>query len=174
MKLSSRTPWLALLAGALLAFSVHAQIAPKPEPGPGQEPDPKILNDIADCLAQGLPQEWQRAWFVINEIDRDERSATRSFEANFFYATEANSPVGRRLQTCGPEKIIENVKALNAYLADSQQRWTSATFTFTRDGKFDAKYDFEPPKPRAEPAPAAAKPPAKARSSSKKKPEASK
>ena len=178
----------AAFAGALFAFAVQAQdpqkSAPKPEPapaaaqepaakpqpGPGQEPDPQILEGIVNCLAEGLPQDWKKTWFVISEIDRDERKATRSFEANFFYATEPDDSTGRRLQTCGAERVIDGVKALNAYLTDSQQRWTGATFTFMRDGRFEAKYDFTPFKPAA--AKPAAKP--KAKSASKKKQEPAK
>lgn len=167
---------VALLLGTLIAFAVHAQDpqkpapkadeakqepAAKPAPGPGQEPDPKILEGIFDCLAEGLTPQWQKAWFVIRETARDERSATRSFEGKFFFANDANDAKGKPLRTCGGEKIIEGVKALNDYLPDNQQRWTGATFMFTRDGKFEAKYDYSKPKPAAAPAKKTAKPPAK-------------
>lgn len=177
-----------LIACALLALPARAQdpkpaaAAPaasepaKPEPGPGQEPDPKILEGIFDCLSSGLSKDWAKAWFVVSEIERDERSATRRFEANFFYATSASDNAGVRLRTCGPERIIEGVKALNDYLPLNQQRWTSANFMFTSDGKFEVKYDFTPlaAKP-AEETPAkkpAARPAAKA--APKKKPDAAK
>lgn len=166
---------VALLLGMLMAFAVQAQDAQKPAPaadeakrepaakpapGPGQEPDPKILEDIFNCLAEGLTPEWKKAWFVISETGRDERSATRSFEAKFFFANDANDKKGKPLRTCGGEKVLDGVKALNDYLPEGQQRWTGATFTFTRDGKFEAKYDFSKPKPAA-PAKKAAKPAAK-------------
>src|SRR5512139_2384529 len=109
---------LALLLGTLTAFAARAQDpqkpapaaeepkqeqATKPAPGPGQEPDPKILEGIFDCLAPGLTPEWKKAWFVVSEIARDERSATRSFEAKFFFATDAGDSKGRPLRTCGGE-----------------------------------------------------------------------
>ncbi len=178
MKLPTLAAWPALLAGALLALSVHAQAPAKPEPGPG--PDPKILDDIADCLAVGLPQDWKKAWFVISEVGRDERSATRTFEANFFYATDPADNTGKRLNTCGSQQIVEGVKALNAYLPEDQQRWTGALFVFMSDGKFEAKYDYSEFKAKgaadAAPAKAAEKPAAKpqARSTAKKKPDAAK
>jgi hypothetical protein len=179
-----------LLVGALLAFSARAQdpkpaaaapAAPaaaepaKPAPGPGQEPDPAILQGIMECLAEGLPKDWKKAWFVVKEIDRNEQRSMRQFEANFFYATNPADNKGRRLKPCGAERVVDGVSALNDYLPENQQRWTSATFNFTSDGKFEVKYDFTPPAPKpaadAEPKPAA-KPSAK--SSSKKKQEASK
>jgi hypothetical protein len=138
--------------------------AAKPERGPGQTPDPQILESIIACLAAGLTPDWQKAWFVIRETDRNEAEGTRQFEGDFFYATSLKDRKGKRLQTCGPEKIIQGVSDLNDYLTREQQRWTSATFTFTKaDEKYDVKYDYTPfkPKPAAKPAAKKKKEPAK-------------
>jgi hypothetical protein len=117
--------------------------AAKPAPGPGQTPDPQIIEGIMTCLAAGLTPDWQKAWFVIREIDRDAAEGTRQFEGEFFYATSLKDRKGKRLQTCGPEKIVQGVSDLNDYLSREQQHWTSATFTFTRaDGTYDVKYDY--------------------------------
>ena len=132
-----------------------AQEAPTtPERGPGQTPDPRIIENIVGCLAEGLTPDWQKAWFVIREIDRNVAEGTRQFEGDFFFATNAKDTRGKRLRTCGQERIIEGVSDLNDYLTRSQQAWTSATFTFMRDGKYDVKYDYTPfkPKPAAKPA----------------------
>jgi hypothetical protein len=162
----------AFLACSLLAFAAHAQDAKKsdpatdkpaaaaqepaakPAPGPGDTPDPQILENIVACLATGLTQDWKKAWFVIKEIDRNAAEGTRQFEGDFFYATDLKDRKGKRLQTCGPEKIVQGVSDLNDYLTNEQQRWTSATFTFLSDGKYDVKYDYTPfkPKPAAKPA----------------------
>ena len=166
----------AFLACSLLAFAAHAQdekksepapdkpaaaaqeTAPKPAPGPGQTPDPQILENIVTCLATGLTQDWKKAWFVIKETDRNAAEGTRQFEGDFFYATNLKDRKGKRLQTCGPETIIQGVSDLNDYLTTEQQRWTSAVFTFTRDdGKYDVKYDYTPFKPRPAAKPAAKK-----------------
>jgi len=162
----------AFLACSLLAFAAHAQdekksepapdkpaaaaqeSAAKPAPGPGQTPDPQILENIVACLAAGLTQDWKKAWFVVKETDRNVAEGTRQFEADFFFATNVKDRRGKRLQTCGPEKIIGSVSDLNDYLTTEQQRWTSATFTFLSDGKYDVKYEYTPfkPKPAAKPA----------------------
>lgn len=162
----------AFLACSLIAFAAHAQDAKKsepatekpaaeaqepaakPAPGPGQTPDPQILETIMACLATGLTQDWKKAWFVIREIDRNEAEGARQFQADFFFATSLKDTKGRRLQTCGPETVIESVAQLNEYLTREQQRWTSAIFTFLSDGKYDVKYDYTPfkPKPAAKPA----------------------
>jgi hypothetical protein len=157
----------------MLAFAAHAQepkksdpaadkpaagaapdAAAKSAPGPGQTPDPQIIESIMSCLAEGLTKDWQKAWFVIKETDRNEAEGARQFEGDFFYATSVKDNKGRRLKTCGPEQIVKGVSDLNDYLTKDQQRWTSAVFTFTRaDGKYDVKYDYTPFKPK----PAAAK-----------------
>lgn len=171
----------AFILGSALAFAAQAQDAKKPEPAadkpaagaaqepaakpersPGQTPDPQIFENIITCLAAGLTPDWQKAWFVIREIDRNEAEGTRQFEGDFFYATSLKDRKGRRLKTCGPEQVIQSVAELNDYLTREQQRWTSATFTFTKaDGKYDVKYDYTPFKPKPAAAAPAAKPAAK-------------
>jgi hypothetical protein len=162
----------AFLAGSLLALAAHAQDATKPAPatdkaaatqdpaakprGPGETPDPQILESIVACLANGLSKDWKKTWFVIKEIDRNEAEGARQFEGDFFFATSLKDSKGKRLQTCGAEQIIQGVSDLNDYLTRDQQHWTSATFSFWRDGKYDVKYDFTPFKPKpAAPTPAA-------------------
>ncbi len=137
----------------------------KPEPGPGQDPDPEILRGLLQCLAVGLPENWQRAWFEIHEIRRDATGRDRQFQALFHYATSEKDHKGQKLQPCGADEILEGVGKLNAYLPSDQLRWTGATFTFLRDGRFDAKYDYTPPKPAAK---APAKPAAKKKTDAKK------
>lgn len=179
----SRPPLFALFAAALFAVSVHAQDgkspaaqpqsgtapaqeAAKPAPGPGQEPDPRIYDDMFACLAEGLPEDWRKAWFTIDELDRSEMGSVRNYEAKFFFATDASDAKGKPLRTCGAERVLQGVGALNDYLPESQRRWTGAIFSFTRDGKFEAKYDYTPRKPA--PVKPAAKPAAKKTAPSKK------
>jgi hypothetical protein len=129
-------PILASLA-ALFAITAHAQgTAP-----PGQPPDPKILEGIFACLAEGLPPGWKKAWFVIDEIGRSD-DGKRHFEANFFYATRSDDAKGNPLTPCGAERVLQGVSALNAYLPEHERRWTGATFTFTSEGRYDVTYDY--------------------------------
>jgi len=159
-----------LLAGALLCGGAFAQdpkpaaedkpTAEKPKPKPGDEVDPKILEDMMTCMSAGLPKDWQKTWFVVHQIGVN-LDQTRKFEANFFYALKESDKKGKRLQTCGPEKVLEGVIALNAYLPESQKRWTGVTMTFHRDGRYQANYDMTPFKPKPEAKKPAAKAPAK-------------
>ena len=174
-----RTSLIALVLGALLAFSVQAQDPQKPAaqepaaapaPAPGQEPDPKIIVGLMECLAEGLPEGWKKTWFVIQEISRDVDGGTRQYEAKFFYATDPADRVGKRLEPCGTNRIVDGVLGLNAYLQPGQRRWTGVTMTFNIDGSYDAAYDYTARKPAAGAAPAKAA----AKSAAKKKQEAAK
>jgi hypothetical protein len=153
------------LIAALCTFAAYAQDPQKPsaesekaaaeaakpeaapERKPGQEPDPKILEDLFSCIAEGLPQGWKKTWFVIRQTKSSPDGKTRGFAADFFYATNVSDRKGRALKPCGPDRVLEAVGALNDYLPDSQKRWTGATFSFMSDGKFEAHYDFTPYKP---------------------------
>lgn len=124
----------AFLAGSLIAFSAQGQDEKKPEPAPGQTPDPQIIENIMGCLAEGLTPDWEKAWFVIRETGRNVAEATRQFEGDFFFATNSRDRKGKPLRTCGAERIVQAVSDLNDYLSKDKQSWTSATFTFQRDG----------------------------------------
>ncbi len=160
-------PLLAPFVAATFSFAAHAQDPIKPaaeaqkpaaeaaksEPAParqpGQEPDPKILEGLFACIAEGLPEGWKKTWFVIRETAQSKDGLERSFAADFFYATNVNDRKGRPLKPCGPDPVLEAVGALNDYLPENQQRWTGATFSFMRDGKFEAQYDYTQRKPAA-------------------------
>jgi hypothetical protein len=164
----NRTLLFAFVAGAFFVTAIQAQDAQKPEakpaaeakqepgapaaPRPGDPPDPKIIEDFMSCLAVGLTEDWKKTWFVIRETGRDKTGKERSYEGNFFYATDDNDRKGKRLSICGPDKILEGVGKMNGYLPANQQRWSGATFSFYRDGRFEVAYDFTPPKPAAKPA----------------------
>ena len=174
-----RTSLIALVLGALLAFSVQAQDPQKPAaqepaaapaPAPGQEPDPKIIVGLMECLAEGLPEGWKKTWFVIQEISRDVDGGTRQYEAKFFYATDPADRLGKRLEPCGTSRIVDGVLGLNAYLQPGQRRWSGVTMTFNIDGSYDAAYDYTVRKPSAGAAPAKAAP----KPAAKKKQEAAK
>src|SRR5262245_55789485 len=144
-----RALFLACLLGSLLLPAAHAQDAKpaaeaakpeaaKPEPGPGQEPDPAIIQGIMTCLAEGLPADWRKTWFIIRQTDRNAAGNARSFEATFFYATSESDSKGQKLSPCGGgEEVLDGVGKLNSYLPESQRRWSGATFTFFRDGRYN-------------------------------------
>lgn len=121
---------LVCLAAALLAAPAHAQ----------QQPDPKAIQEIFDCLAVGLPKDWKKAWVVVS--DWGEAGKERKYEGKFYYATSAADSAGTPLITCDAQKTAKGVIALNTALAPEKRRWKQARLTFTSEGKFDLHYDY--------------------------------
>ena len=120
---------LALLAAALLAAPAHAQ-----------QPDAKAVQEIFDCLAVGLPQNWKKAWVVISDLGAAGKE--RKYEGKFFYATSAADKAGKPLVPCDAQKVAKGVLSLNAALAPDKQRWKEARLLYTSDGKFNLAYDY--------------------------------
>ncbi|HXZ52893.1 MAG TPA: hypothetical protein VEH51_12895 [Burkholderiales bacterium] len=104
--------------------------------------DPKIVQDIFNCMAAGLPKDWKRTWVVVTELGVE--GGTRRFEADFFYAGRADDLVGKPLQPCSKEDVAKNVYSLNQFLPAGEKRlWKQATLVFNSDGSFNLKYDYD-------------------------------
>jgi hypothetical protein len=121
---------LALLAAALLAAPAHAQ----------KQPDPKTIQEIFDCLAAGLPKDWQKAWVVVSDLG--EAGKERRFEGKFYYAASAADKVGKPLVPCNAQQVAKDVISLGADLPADKRRWKSVRLTFTSKGQFDLYYDY--------------------------------
>lgn len=125
------TRLLAVLAVAfMLAAPARAQ----------KQPDPKMIQEIFDCLAVGLPAGWKKAWVVVTEVA--EAGRERSYEGKFFYATSAADNVGQPLATCSAQQIAKGVYGLSADLPAEERRWKEAKLSFTSEGKFNLSYDY--------------------------------
>lgn len=167
----------ALLAAclALAALGLPAQpkesadaAAKEPEDGP----QVRAVERIFRCIAEGLPQDWKRAWIEIREMERTLYATVRKYEATFRVATADDDAAGRPLVPCGSEEVVEGLADLNRFLPEEQRRWTGATLAFHRDGRFEVKYDYGSPGVVIEPElpkPVPEKPAAKAKPAAKKK-----
>jgi len=121
---------LAVLAAAVLCAPAHAQ----------QQPDPKTIQEIFDCLAVGLPKDWKKAWVVVSDLG--EAGKERKYEGKFYYATSPADDAGTPLVTCSAQQVANSVLTLSAALPADQRRWKQARLTFTSEGKFDLHYDY--------------------------------
>lgn len=168
----------ATLLAACLALGAPSLPAQPKEPaaGPAAKEEAsaqeRILGRIFRCIAEGLPQDWKRAWIEIRELERTLYATVRKYEATFRFATADDDAAGRPLVPCGTEEVVESVTDLNVFLPEEQRRWTGATFAFYRDGRFEVKYDYSSPGVIIEPElpkPAPEKPAAKAKPAAGKK-----
>lgn len=156
--------FLAALAAAFFCTASAQEQKPA-----AAEPDPKIFQDVYSCLAPGLATGWVKAWVTVAELDRSADGKSRNYEAVFRYSLKAEDTEGEELKPCDTAMVIKNIGDLNEYLKPEQRNWVSATLTFSSEGKYEMKYDYAPPKPRAKPKPGA-KPAAKPATKSAPKP----
>ena len=104
-------------------------------------PGVRAVEEIFTCLAAGLPKEWRRAWAVVTDVGGDGRE--RSFDGRFFYSLEADGSKPLALVPCSAEDAARRVHALNDFLEFDKRNWKTCTLTFSSEGKFDLKYDYE-------------------------------
>ena len=131
---------VSLFAALWLCLAVAADEPKSEQKKP--EVDPKVVQEIFNCIAAGLPADWKRTWVVVTELGQE--GGTRQFEAVFFYASTADDLVGRPLQPCDKQKVAQDVYSLNQFLPSYEKRqWKQATLTFKSDGSFDLKYDYD-------------------------------
>ncbi len=125
-----------------------------------------VVQDIADCVLAGLPQDWTLAQIEVTELGRDGKQ--REFEAKYSYRGADGK--GAVFTPCDLRAPAMNVYKLNAALEPDKRNWTRATLLLSKDGKFELQYDYPKKEEEATPAPVPADPaPAPARNDGKKK-----
>ena len=107
---------------------------------PQAEPDPKVIQEIFECLAVGLPKDWNRAWMSVTQVAGG--GAQGEFEGRFFYATSSTDVAGKPLSICGAQTIAQAISRLRADLPADKRGWKGLKLTFTSEGKFDLYYDY--------------------------------
>lgn len=138
--------------------------APAETPGaaPAEEersPD-SVIQEIANCVLEGLPQDWKFARVKVVELSHDGRE--RAFEAKYTYvgpdgAEKPFTPCDLRL----PGFYLYK---LNGVLEPDKRNWKRATLVLSSEGKFDLNYEYDKPE-----TPAAATKPRPAKKDVKKK-----
>ena len=129
---------LILALGMLLLAASHAQQPPAPtKPEAAIDVDPRLIEELFGCVAPGLPPEWNRAWIIVTSV-----GSYDTYLAEFFVATAPADAKGKPLPTpCGAQEFGDFVRHLNAYLTPAQKKWRTARIQFTREGKFEIKFD---------------------------------
>lgn len=102
----------------------------------------RALQEIFACVAQGLPEGWQRAWVIVTELSGDGKE--RTFEGRFQVSMDAAGDKRWNFVPCNTRDVAERVYRLNDFLEPEKRGWKAATLQFMRDGKFELKYDYTP------------------------------
>lgn len=100
----------------------------------------KAVEEIFACVAQGLPEGWQRAWVVVTELAGDLKE--RRFEGRFQVSLEASGDKRWDYVPCNSRQVAESVYRLNDFLEPEKRHWRTATLLFLREGRFELKYDY--------------------------------
>ncbi len=120
-----------------------------------------VVQQIADCVMQGLPPDWAKAQIDVREVGRTDTQ--RDFEAIYSYEDSAGK--AGAFTPCDKREPAMNVYKLNGALEPAKRNWVRATLVLSKEGRFELQYDYAPndaaASPAAAPAPAAAKKDAK-------------
>jgi hypothetical protein len=127
-------PKPAIPPSPVVAMAAPASAA-KPAAG---RPDPRLIENIFHCFSPGLPNEWRKAWVVLNETGPDRTK----LDAKFFYAVRDGDDQGQAFTPCNPRAVADSVYSLNDLLTPEQRRWGSARLLITNEGAYELKYDY--------------------------------
>lgn len=137
IRLAARTLALALVLGTGLPSGASAAAPAPPARNPATaEPDADAIQQVFNCMSEGLPEKWQHSWVIATETRRNESS--RDFEAVFRYAEVETDTTGTRFAPCGSETLPMDIIRVNAALA---RQWREIRLDFYRDGRFELRYD---------------------------------
>ncbi len=166
------------LGGGLHAPAANESAAPAPAPGatpaapgtasaaPGAAPAEEerspdsVIQEIANCVLEGLPQDWKFARVKVVELSHDGRE--REFEAKYTYVGPDGAE--KRFTPCDLRLPGFYLYKLNGALEPDKRNWKRATLVFSSEGKFDLNYEYDKPA-----TPAAATKPKPAKKDVKKK-----
>jgi hypothetical protein len=116
---------LALAAAPAIAFAQGASAS-----------ETNAVANIAECLAQGAPGDWQRLTMVIElEKPGDETGNVRYFASGASGTPQAYTPCDTRKPAL---MLIEARKSQ----APERKGWISARLVLFEDGKFELHYDY--------------------------------
>lgn len=100
----------------------------------------QAIEQIYACVAQGLPDGWQRAWVTVTELSGTGKE--RTFEGRFTVSMEAAGDKRWDFVPCNARNVAERVYGLNDFLEPGKRQWKVATLLLTPDRKFELKYDY--------------------------------
>ncbi len=97
-----------------------------------------VVQEIADCVLAGLPNDWTMAQVDVREISRKDKQ--REFEAIYSFL-DGEGKAGP-FTPCDQKQPAMNVYKLNGALDPSKRNWVRATLVLSKEGKFELQYDY--------------------------------
>ena len=101
------------------------------------EQETNIVESIAQCMAAGLPEDWQRAEMTVVLP----QAGASGGEVTYRVSRGAEGrPVPFR--PCDDRKPAQALVEMRRLQAPELAAWSSARLVIHREGKFDLKYDY--------------------------------
>jgi hypothetical protein len=120
---------IALLAAA--PFAARAQQA--------SEEETRLLNEVAQCLAEGLPHDWRQAEMLI-EL---KSPAAESGDVRYLMMRNLSGGQYETFTPCKERQPARDLVVEMRKLQPAEKRgWKGARFVVYREGKFDLTLDY--------------------------------
>ena len=120
---------IALLAAAPLA--ARAQQA--------SEEETKLLHQIAECLAAGLPHDWRQAEMLVELKSAEAETG----EARYLMMRNLSGGQLEPFRPCNERQAARDLVVEMRKLQPAEKRgWKGARFVVYRTGKFDLTFDY--------------------------------
>jgi len=115
-------------------------LAVSPASGFGQTATPaeaEAVQEIAQCLVQGAPQDWQRLYMVIELPEPGASTGRVKYLAMRDFAADADPYV-----PCDAKHPAQVLMDSRANQSAERRGWVGARLIVHRTGRFDLNYDY--------------------------------
>jgi hypothetical protein len=126
----------------LAALAVFALAVPSAKAQEASKAETKAVSTIVECLAAGLPEDWQRAKMIVELA----KPGADTGDVEYVVARASAPDKFEPFTPCDVRKPARTLLEARKTLAPKRRAWTAATLLLQRDGKFALNYDY----PKAE------------------------
>lgn len=120
----------ALTALALLALPVHAQQA--------SDRQTKLLHQIGECLAKGLPPDWRQAEMTVDL----KAPGGQTGDATYLMMRKLSGGRYEPFKPCDERKAARSLLEVRKLQPADKRGWKSAHLAIYSDGKFELTFDY--------------------------------
>ena len=126
----------------MLLLAASGALAQAPAKEAASDEANRIVTTIAECLIQGLPDDWQQARMEINlEKPMDDTGAVR------YHVLRGEGAEPEAFTPCDPKEPPRAMIAMRKLQSEADRGWIGAQLTGLRDGRFRIRYGY-PEKPQ--------------------------
>ena len=129
--------WVVVIPLLALALGARAQAPSGDEASDAQS---RVVEAIVECLAAGLPQDWQRAVMDVNLGKPLDETGT----ARYMVVRGERSEVTEPFVPCDSAKPVRILIEARQLQLEERRGWIDARLFVLRDGRFGIRYGYPP------------------------------